>query len=102
MRRRTDPRTDQQRRGIERTAREDDLLPGLDPHHIPAALEIFDAGRARALHQHASRVRAGRDIEAFPLLRGSEIGGRGRGAIAVPDGVLTAPEAFLLLAVVVV
>src|SRR5262249_56689729 len=52
--------------------------------------------------RHASRVRAGLDDEVCPLLRGSEIGGRGRGAIAVPDGVLTAPEAFLLLAVVVV
>ena len=78
MRRRTDPRTHQQRRGIERTAREDHLPVGLDPHHIPAALVVFDAGRARALHQHASRVRTGRYVEVCPLLRRSEIGGRGR------------------------
>ena len=47
-------------------------------------------------------MRAGRDIEIAALPRRPEIGGRGRGAVAVADGVLAAPEAFLPLAVVVV
>src|SRR5262249_40940046 len=55
-----------------------------------------------AVREHGSRGRGGLDLEICPLPRRSEVRARGRGAIAATDGVLTAPEAFLLLAVVVV
>ena len=68
----------------------------------PLALTIFDAGRARASQQHARRLRTGCDLEVGALARRLEIGGGGRRAVAVADGVLAAPESLLLLAVVVV
>ena len=96
------PGEHQQRRRVEGAAAEDDLAVGLDLHRVAAPLDVFDAGGARALHQHAGGMRAGLDVEIGALARRLEIGGRRRGAIAVADGVLAAPETFLLLAVVVV
>src|SRR5262245_18257257 len=47
-------------------------------------------------------MRSRRHLEICPPSRGLEIGPRGRGTIAVADGVLAAAKAFLLLPVIVV
>jgi len=79
MRRRTDPRNASTNGGVLNAPHARiTSWSALDPHHIPAALEVFDAGW-RACRASAREVawRAGRYVEVFPLLRRSEIGGRG-------------------------
>ena len=67
----------------------------------PEVLDVFDAGRARALHQESRRLGAGLDREVMTALGRPQIGARGRRAPPVADGVLAAAETFLLLAVVI-
>ena len=67
-----------------------------------AALFVFDAGGALALHRDAGDMGADLDREIFPLHRRTQIADRGRAALAVADGILAAPEAFAARAVVVV
>ncbi len=99
---RADAGQHEQRRGVEGAGRQDHLAIGFDPYEVAARLDEFDAACARALHQHACRLRARMHLEIGALAGRLEIGSRGRGAIAVADGILAAPESLLLLAVVIV
>ena len=63
MRGRADAGQHQQLRRVEGAAGEDHLALGVDRDASPLSLTIFDAGRARALHHHAGRMRAGLDRE---------------------------------------
>ncbi len=102
MRRRADARQHQELRRVEGTAREDDVTTGLDACRDAIRSGELDAGGTRAPHQHAGGMGTGLDRQIGAPAHRPEIGACRRRAIAVADGVLTAPEAFLPRAVVVV
>jgi hypothetical protein len=79
-------------RGIEGAAGEDHLAARLRARHVAAGPDVFDAGGAGALGEHARRMRAGLDREISPLPGRLEERGGGRRAVAVADGVLPRPR----------
>ena len=99
---RADARQHQQLRRVERAAGQDHLAVGVRGLGL-AALLVLDAGRARALHQHAGREGVwSRPSRLARPRAGMQEGDGGRAAAAVLDRVLRAREAELLLAVEVV
>ena len=87
---RADARQHQELRRVERAAGEDHLAVGRDAPHA-GRRSTYSTPVARVpSQQDARRQRAGLDRQIAPLQRRLEIGGGGRRAPAVADGVLAA------------